>query len=67
MDLGKVLAELRQELADLDAAIASLEQFQLDRPPRRGHATKGQVETSRDATAAASAAAETNGRNRDTA
>jgi hypothetical protein len=66
MDLGKVLAELRQELADLDAAIASLEQFQLDRP-RRGHAAKGQAETSRDASAAASAAAETNGRNRGSA
>jgi len=27
MDLKKVLAELREELADLDAAIASLEQL----------------------------------------
>ncbi|HEY9140198.1 MAG TPA: hypothetical protein VIN93_04865 [Bryobacteraceae bacterium] len=39
MDLAKVLSQLRQELADLDAAIASLEQFQLERP-RRGRPPK---------------------------
>ena len=64
MDLAKVLSELRQELADLDAAIASLEQFQESRP-RRGHPMRGQAETSREASA--SAGAETNGRSRDSA
>jgi hypothetical protein len=34
MDLSKVLAELREELADLDAAIASLEQLPQARPKR---------------------------------
>jgi hypothetical protein len=39
MDLSKVLAELREELANLDAAIASLERLQKEgrgrgRPPK---------------------------------
>jgi hypothetical protein len=67
MDLSKVLAELRQELADLDAAIASLEQFQQDRP-RRGRAFKGEAQNGHEAQAAAAPmAAEANGRNRDSA
>jgi hypothetical protein len=35
MDVGKVLAELRQELVVLDAAIASLERLQNAGPPRK--------------------------------
>ncbi|MGB7762886.1 MAG: hypothetical protein WBL61_23835 [Bryobacteraceae bacterium] len=50
MDLAKVLAELRRELADLDAAIASLEQLP-QAPSRRGHAPKGQAANSREADA----------------
>jgi hypothetical protein len=34
MDLAKVLAELREELADLNAAIDSLEQLPPGRPKR---------------------------------
>lgn len=45
MDLAKVLSQLRQELADLNAAIASLEQFQTERP-RRGRPPKGQADAS---------------------
>jgi len=66
MELAKVLSELRRELADLDAAIASLEQLPQGRP-RRGHAPKGQAETSREASESTPAAAEANGRNRDSA
>lgn len=58
MDLSKVLAELREELADLDAAIASLEQVPQERPRRRA-AAKGQ--------APLPASAEANSRNRDSA
>jgi hypothetical protein len=66
MDLTRVLFELRQELADLDAAIESLEQLPQARP-RRGPAPKGQAETSREARESTPAAAEANGRNRDSA
>ena len=66
MDLAKVLADLRQELADLDAAIASLEQFQQDRP-RVGRASKEEAQDGQGGRAAAPMAAEANGRNRDTA
>ncbi len=63
MDLAKVLSQLRQELADLDAAIASLEQFQLERP-RRGRPPKGQAGLSR---ASSPDAAEVDVRSRDSA
>ncbi len=66
MDLAKVLSELRQELADLDAAIESLEQFQQDRP-RRGQASTRQAETSGEVHASAPEPAEADGRSRDSA
>jgi hypothetical protein len=66
MDLARVLSELRRELADLDAAIASLEQLPQARPGR-GHGPKGQTEASREACESTPAAAEANGRNRDSA
>jgi len=66
MDLAKVLADLRQELADLDAAIASLEQFQQDRP-RVGRAAKEEAQNGQEARASAPRAAEANGRSRDSA
>jgi len=47
MDLVKVLSQLRRELADLDAAIASLERFQQDRP-RRGRPRKNQLDAHRE-------------------
>jgi len=47
MDLAKVLAQLRRELADLDAAIASLEQLPQARP-RRGYASKAQTQPSHE-------------------
>lgn len=65
MDLAKVLLELREELADLDAAIESLEQFQQDRP-RRGQAANGLTEAG-EAHAAAAEPGKVDGRNRDTA
>jgi hypothetical protein len=40
MDFAKVLAELRQELANLDAAINTLERLQRSGPPRRGRPPK---------------------------
>jgi hypothetical protein len=43
MDLAKVLAELREELADLNAAIDSLEQLPPARP-KRSDAGQRQVE-----------------------
>lgn len=66
MDLAKVLSELRQELADLDAAIESLEQIEQERP------THGQRSPKRQADAGGEeqtlpAAAEANGRSRDSA
>ena len=64
MDLSKVLADLRRELADLDAAIASLEQLPQARP-RRGHGLKAQAEADREARESTPAAAEANGWNRD--
>jgi BMFP domain-containing protein YqiC len=39
MDLDKVLAQLREELENLDAAIASLERLQTE-GPRRGRPPK---------------------------
>jgi hypothetical protein len=66
MDLAKVLSELRQELADLDAAIESLEQFQQVRP-RRGQASKGQAEAGGEVHASEPETAEADGRNRDSA
>lgn len=66
MDLTKVLAELRRELADLDAAIASLEQLPQARPSR-GHSPKGRAETGGEAHESMPAAAEANGRSRDSA
>jgi hypothetical protein len=59
MDLANVLAELREELADLDAAIASLEQLPHARP-RRDDADSMQAE----AATSLPAPAEVNGRNR---
>ena len=40
MDLVKVLAELRSELANLDAAILSLERLKREDRPRRGRPPK---------------------------
>lgn len=42
MDLSKVLAQLRAELAAVDEAIASLEKLG-DSPPRRGRPPKSQA------------------------
>ncbi|MGA2038040.1 MAG: hypothetical protein ABSH42_02090 [Bryobacteraceae bacterium] len=66
MDLAKVLVELRRELADLDAAIASLEQLPQARP-RRGHASKEQALTSRDEEASMPATVQATGSSRDSA
>lgn len=66
MDLAKVLSQLRQELADLDAAIASLEQLP-QAPPRRSRAPKEQEEKSREADASSPMPAQANGSNRDSA
>jgi hypothetical protein len=66
MDLAKVLSELREELADLDAAIESLEQFQQDRP-RRGQAANGLTENGGEVHSAAAEPGKVDGRNRDTA
>ena len=46
MDLNKVLAELRQELENLDAAIHSLERLQPE-APRRGRPPKALSQLSR--------------------
>ena len=40
MDITKVVAELRQELANLDAAILTLERLQQVGPRRRGRPPK---------------------------
>ena len=40
MDLNKVLAQLREELGNLDAAILSLERLQVEGRPRRGRPPK---------------------------
>jgi hypothetical protein len=40
MDITKVVAELRQELANLDAAIVTLERLQQSGPRRRGRPPK---------------------------
>jgi hypothetical protein len=62
MDLSKVLAELREELADLNAAIASLEQLPQARPKRGdGASAAADVEARRESMAAP---AEANGRTR---
>lgn len=66
MDLAKVLSQLREELADLDAAIASLERFQQERP-RRGRPPKEPAESSRPVRPALAVPAEANGRSRDSA
>ena len=66
MDLAKVLAQLRRELADLDAAIASLEQLPQARS-RRAHASKGQAQTNHDDPAAMAAPVQANVANRDSA
>jgi hypothetical protein len=65
MDLAKVLAELREELADLDAAIDSLEQLPPARP-KRGDAGQRQVEAAGGARRVA-VPAEANSRNRGSA
>jgi hypothetical protein len=44
MDITKVVAELRQELANLDAAISTLERLQQSAPRRRGRPTKSLAE-----------------------
>ena len=62
MDLAKVLAELREELADLNAAIESLEQLPHARPKARRESL---ADDARSVSAAAAAAV--NGRNRDSA
>lgn len=66
MDLAKVLSQLRQELADLDAAIASLERFQQERP-RRGRPPKEQAEASRTGRSSSAVPAAAGGRSRDSA
>jgi len=63
MDLSKVLTELRQELADLDAAIASLEQLP-QAQPKRTNIAKARAANGRDA---AASAADSNARARDSA
>ena len=40
MDIAKVVAELRLELANLDAAISTLERLQQSAPRRRGRPPK---------------------------
>jgi hypothetical protein len=47
MDLSKVLAQLRAELENLDAAILSLERLQQEGPPRRGRPPKAQSQLSK--------------------
>jgi hypothetical protein len=66
MDLAKVLSQLRQELANLDAAIASLERFQQERP-RRGRPPKEQAGASRAMRSALALPADASGRSRDSA
>jgi len=66
MDLVKVLAQLREELADLDAAILSLERFQQERP-RRGRPPKWRSQANRPLSAESPAPPAADGRNRDTA
>lgn len=48
MDLSKVLAQLREELANLDAAILSLERLQQE-GPRRGRPPKALSQFSKTA------------------
>jgi hypothetical protein len=67
MDLAKVLSELRQELADLDAAIESLEQIQQERPTRGQRSSKVQADAGGEEQTPLPAAAEANGRSRDSA
>ena len=52
MDLSKVLTELRAELANLDAAILSLERLKQEGPPRRGRPPKALAEANKAARAA---------------
>jgi hypothetical protein len=65
MELAKVLSQLRQELADLDAAIASLERFQ--EGPKRGRPPKERTRPGSAAGQAPALPAEVGGRNRGTA
>lgn len=51
MDLSKVLSQLREELANLDAAILSLERLKTD-APRRGRPPKAMAEANKAARAA---------------
>jgi len=66
MDLAKVLAELREELADLDAAIASLELLP-HAQPARDDAQNTQPEADEAQRVSLPAPAEVNGRNRGSA
>ena len=50
MDLSKVLSQLREELANLDAAIASLERLKND-GPRRGRPPKALAQANKAAAA----------------
>jgi hypothetical protein len=52
MDLNKVLAQLREELENLDAAILSLERLQQEGPRRRGRPPKALSHLSRTVRAA---------------
>jgi hypothetical protein len=63
MDLSKVLAELREELADLDAAIASLEQLPQVRP-KRGDGVSAAADAEDARRQSMPAPAEANGRTR---
>lgn len=47
MDLDKVLAKMREELANLDAAIQSLERLQRESAPRRRGRPPKALSTSR--------------------
>lgn len=52
MDLNKVLAQLREELENLDAAILSLERLHQEGPRRRGRPPKALSNLARAARAA---------------
>jgi hypothetical protein len=65
MDLAKVLAELREELADLNAAIDSLEQLPPARPKRGDAGQRPPQAAGGERRVALPAAA--NGRQRDSA
>jgi hypothetical protein len=63
MDLSKVLAELREELADLDAAIACLEQLPQARH-KRGDGASAAADVEEARRESVPAPAEANGRTR---